>query len=402
MKKLRSIEDLDTVCDSAQHVLTLFSGGLDSTYILELLSKKDVKVTALVVDLGAEIDVSSLGLISKHYDIDLRIVDAKNDLVEGAIVAAIRSQALYLGDYPVSSSLSRPCIVKKAVEVAQELNCDAIIHSANQSQNSLRRLNGAIESSTFDGFYGSPYEYSALTREEKSNAVVASGLVSFKSRNVSGDENLWCREFESGILDDPENFNLPESLFTWSKWDPLQHFDHHQVNIGFFKGYPVTINNHPMDLIQIISTLNSRAGAYEMGRYVGFDHLDNDEKVLEIREAPAATLLMRAYKLLETAILPTDVLRTKSLHNDIWTQEAVEGRWESVLKEASYAFIQHTSTQITGHVTFQLSRGNAIAKRIVGRHAKYLCNRDDWEVQIAQQRSLRSLPRNENKIIETI
>ena len=275
--------------------------------------------------------------------------------------------------------------------MAQKLNCQAIIHTANQSQNSLRRLNGAIEASGYQGYYGSPYEYSALTREEKTAALFHLGLVGFKSRNVSGDANLWCREFESGVLDDPESFTVSESLFSWSKWDPAKQLDNHQVRIGFRKGYPVTINDLPMNLKELIAFINNHVGAYEIGRYVGFDHLDEDEKVLEVREAPAAHILMKAYKLLETATLPTDVLKAKAMHNEMWTQEAVEGRWGSMLQSSSYAFIAHTAEHVSGSVLFSLSRGQVLATGIVADEPKYLRDRDAWEVQTAHKRSLRIL-----------
>ncbi|KJY92020.1 argininosuccinate synthase [Vibrio neptunius] len=391
MKKIRSIGDVKTVAKVANHILTLFSGGLDSSYVLDLLKNCDVKVTAVAVDLGDGIEHSKLKLITDHYGFDLKIIDARQEFVEHSLVSAIQAQAMYLNDYPVSSSLSRPIIVKKAVELADLLNCDAIIHTANQSQNSLRRLNGAIEKSGFGGYYGSPYEYSALSREDKAQALFHSGLVGFKSRNISGDSNLWCREFESGVLDDPESFVVSDSLFTWSKWQPEKQLDNDQIKIGFRKGYPVTLNDKPINLLELIAFINNYVGAYEIGRFVGFDHLDQDEKVLEVREAPAALVLIKAYKLLETATLPTDVLKAKALHNDMWTQEAVEGRWGSLLQCASYAFIAHTAEFVSGSVSFQLSRGHFMPSSIVADEPKYLRNRDEWEIDVARQRAQRAI-----------
>ncbi|MEJ2062693.1 MAG: argininosuccinate synthase [Reinekea sp.] len=190
MKKIRSIDDIYKLSGEVDHILTLFSGGLDSTYLLELLRGSEVKVTALAIDMGDGIDVSLLTRIADHYGVDLIIEDGRQTFIEHSVVSAIQAHAMYLGDYPVSSSLSRPVIVKHAVAAAKRLNCSAIIHTANQSQNSLRRLNGAIERSDFDGFYGSPYEYSAITRDEKISGLSLSGLFEFKHRNVSGDSNL--------------------------------------------------------------------------------------------------------------------------------------------------------------------------------------------------------------------
>ncbi len=391
MKKIRSIEDLQNVASHAKHILTLFSGGLDSSYLFELIKHSRAKVTAVAIDLGDDIDVEKLQLVTDHYGFDLKIVDGKQEFVEHSLFTAIQAQALYLGDYPISASLSRPVIVKKALEIAKTLGCDAIVHTANQSQNSLRRLNGALERSGYQGYYGSPFEYSAISREQKAQTLFSSGLVGFQSRQVSGDANLWCREFESGSLDDPENFTLTDSLFLWSRWQPEHQLDSDSIKIGFKQGYPVSLNDQPITLLELIMFINNHVGAYEIGRYVGFDHLDHDEKVLEVREAPAATLLIKAYKLLETAILPTDVLKAKAWHNDSWTQEAVEGRFGSLLQNASYAFIAHTAEHISGSVLFRLSRGHAIASRIVAENAKYLRDRDHWEINTARTRSLRSV-----------
>nr|WP_237583416.1 argininosuccinate synthase domain-containing protein [Photobacterium halotolerans] len=271
------------------------------------------------------------------------------------------------------------------------MGCDAIVHTANQSQNSLRRLNGAIERSGYTGFYGSPYEYSAITREEKMKVLTQSGLLVFSSRNVSGDSNLWCREFESGVLDNPELFEISESLMQWSTWQEENqlHESQHELKIGFKQGVPVTLNEQEMGLLDMITYLNICVGAYEVGRFVGFDHLEEDEKVLEVREAPAALVLMKAYKHLETAILPTDLLMLKSQHQTVWTMEAVEGRWESMLQQASYALIAYTAKTISGSVTFRLSRGNLLASSIKAEHPRYITDRDNWEINTARKRSLR-------------
>ncbi|CEP34387.1 MULTISPECIES: argininosuccinate synthase-related protein [unclassified Halomonas] len=386
MKKIQSLGDLYEMSNKVQHILTLFSGGLDSTYVLESLKGVSAKVTALVVDVGDTVDEDELYMIARHYDVELKIVDAKKDFAEQSLVRAIQSQAYYFGDYPVSSSLSRPILIQKAVELANELGCDAIIHTANQSQNSLRRLNGALGKSDFKGFYGSPYQFSALSRESKKSALVKSGLKGFESRVASGDSNLWCREFESGVLDDPENFDVPESLFIWSIWNPEFHLLNNEIKVSFENGCPKSINGLPFDIVDMVDFINTHVGSYEIGRYIGFDHLEEDEKVLEVREAPAATILMKAYKLLEISILPTDLLKIKAMHNDLWTQEAVEGRWDSMLQKASYAFISSAAKEITGSVKFKLSRGQALANSIVAENPKYIRDRDGWEIMTTEER----------------
>ncbi|MFV0573961.1 MAG: argininosuccinate synthase-related protein [Vibrio sp.] len=391
MNKVRSLDDLEIVSNTVDHILTLFSGGLDSTYVLDALSHWNVKVTALAVDLGEDVEIEQLELITKHYGYDLIVIDAKNEFAELYISKAVKSQAMYLRDYPVSSSLSRPLIARKAVEIANELNCGAIIHTANQSQNSLRRLNGAINHLGFKGFYGSPYEFSAISRDEKILKLFHSGLVNFKSRTVSGDANLWCREFESGTLEDPENLKISNSIFTWSQFEPSNHFENDTISVEFEKGKPVKVNGQDMNLVEIIKHINIKVGSYEIGRYIGFDHLDDDEKVIEIREAPAAYILFQSYKLLATASLSTKVLKMKANLDETWTQEAVEGRWDSELQQACFQFISHVSQKITGVVSFKLSKGYALATSIIAKNPKYLKNKDLWEIDIANKRSCNSL-----------
>ncbi len=394
MKRIRSIDDLKTVASTTNHILTLFSGGLDSTYLLEILSKYPVKITALAVDMGDGIEKEQLETITSHYGVDLIIVDAQQRFVDTAIIPAIQAQAKYLNMYPVSSSLSRPVIASYALEYAEKLNCGAIVHTANQSQNSLRRLNGSIKSSGFNGYYGTPYEYSAITREQKTKVLALSGLSEFKERNISGDSNLWCRKYESGVLDNPENFTVPEDLFQWFAYNKSKQVEHlnDQISISFKAGVPTAINYIPMTLIELISHLNIVIGAYQVGRYVGLEHLDEGEKVLEVREAPAATALMDTYKYLETAVHDAELMREKNILEQIWTREAVEGKWGSPLHGAARQFIRSTTEKVTGTVTFYLRQGEMFPKSIMATDSLYLTDRDAWEVDVAKSRGMRELP----------
>ena len=148
-------------------------------------------------------------MIASHFGARSLVIDGRQLFARDAL-PALRCNAQYMAMYPISSSLSRPIICRIAVDQAALLGCDAIVHTANQSQNSLRRLNGALHQLGFGGFHGSPYEYSALTRQEKIAELRRAGLTAFQARGTSGDANLWCREFESGTLDNPEAFHVPE------------------------------------------------------------------------------------------------------------------------------------------------------------------------------------------------
>lgn len=393
MKKIRSVKDVDFVCGEVDHVLTLFSGGLDSTYLLNILREQGVKVTALAIDLGDDLDTAELEATTKMLGASLRVIDAKGVFALEAVLPAIRAHARYLNNYPISSSLSRPLIARIAVEIANSNGCGAIFHTATQSQNSLRRLNGAIAQLGYCGFYGSPYEYTAITREEKAIALKEAGLHSFQQGAVSGDSNLWCREFESGVLDNPEYFTAPETLFKWTQFRKSNQLaeTQHKLSITFLKGVPTAVNTVPMSPVELLAYLNSVVGAYGIGRFTGLEHLLDGEKVLEVREAPAAQILMDSFKHLETATHPYDLLREKMALEQRWVQEAVEGRWFCKLREAIDQFLAYTAKEVSGVVTYNLSRGTLDVESIVAQDPLYLRDRDAWEVSTAKKCSSRSL-----------
>ncbi len=377
-RRIRSFEDLDAMQGQVDHVLTLFSGGLDSSYVLKELSQRKLRITALSVDVGEGCRVQDLQEIADFFGAELTIVDAREMFAREAVAPAIRAQAKYLGMYPVSSSLSRPILAKVAVRVARELGCDAIVHTANQSQNSLRRLNGAIAQLGYSGCYGTPYERSILTRDEKIEVLKQLGLARFQARGISGDANLWCREFESGSIDNPEGFWVPPSLFEWTR-SPASPLKAREIQIDFHAGIPVAIDQQPMDLVPLIAHLNSTVGAYSIGRYSGLEHLEGGEKVLEVREAPAATILMDAYRHIETAVLDAELLREKVALELLWTREAVEGRWFAPLRQCADAFICHASEKVTGSIRYGLRQGGMDVCSIKAHQPLYLTDRDAWE-----------------------
>lgn len=382
-RRIRSFADLDAMKGQVDHVLTLFSGGLDSSYVLKELSQRNLRVTALSVDLGEGCRTQDLHEIADFFGAHLTIVDAREMFAREAVAPAICAQARYLGMYPVSSSLSRPILAQVAVRVARELGCDAIVHTANQSQNSLRRLNGAIGQLGYSGCYGTPYERSVLTRDEKIEVLRQLGLSRFQARGISGDANLWCREFESGSIDNPEGFWVPPSLFEWTR-APEAPLETREIQIDFRAGIPVAIDQQAMDLVPMIAHLNNTVGAYAIGRYSGLEHLEGGEKVLEVREAPAATILMDAYRQIETAVLDAELLREKVALELLWTREAVEGRWFGRLRECADAFIRMSSEKVTGTIRYSLRQGAMDICSIKAHQPLYLTDRDAWEKALVQ------------------
>src|SRR5690606_4338863 len=119
----------------------------------------------------------------------------------------------YLGTYPISASLSRPFLAKTALDYANETGFSALLHTATSYQNSLRRFNGALRHLGTALNYGSPYELSTIPRSQKIQELASLSFNVFDNREISCDSNIWCTEYESGLLNNPETLRLEDIPF---------------------------------------------------------------------------------------------------------------------------------------------------------------------------------------------
>ncbi|WP_241002939.1 argininosuccinate synthase-related protein [Streptomyces sp. CB01881] len=377
VRSFRDITGGDT--DLRRPVVTLFSGGLDSTYLLYRLARAGATdVRAISVGLGGDEQAAQLQRIADKLGVQVQVTDAREEFVDEFVRPAIAAHAVYLDTHPISSSLSRPLIARVAVGAAREHDAQMILHTANRSQNTLRRLNGALELLGFQGRFGSPYDLNPVDREVKIKELQSVGLDEMAERSASGDSNLWCREFESGILDDPEDHVVPESYYRWSARRGVAPAPEH-LEIGFRQGIPVAVNGEELPLAEIIERLNWTVGAHGIGRYTGLEHLPGGVKVLEVREMPAARLLMASRRHLETAVLEAESLREKMHVEQVWVREALEGRWFGELRRACDSFIAELVASVTGTVRWRLSARGASTTSIVAASPRYVRNREDWE-----------------------
>jgi argininosuccinate synthase len=312
------------------------------------------------------------------FGAELRVVDCRDEFAEEFVLPAIRAHAVYLDVHPISASLSRPLMARRAMREAAGLGAGVVLHTANRSQNSLRRLNGALAQLGFDGAYGSPYEHSIIAREDKLAQLVPFGIdPQLARRSHSGDSNLWCREFESGTLDDPEEFFVPEALYRWTLADAAA--QPRRLEIRFEAGVPVAADGETMPLAALIRALNGTVGRFGLGRYTGLEHLDDGEKVLETREMPAAFALLYAYRQLETACVAAETIRAKMAMEQIWVREAVEGRWFAELRAAAQSFIAEIASCVTGTVTFVVTPHGLDVVSVRAARPRYIRDRDAWE-----------------------
>ncbi|EXA31551.1 hypothetical protein BFJ63_vAg16632 [Fusarium oxysporum f. sp. narcissi] len=361
-------------------VVTMFSGGLDSTYLLFRLQDLGfTNIHAVSVDVGESIDEDELTKYAAHFGATFKCLDGREMLIKEGVMPAIHAHAMYMGMYPVSSSLSRPVIARLVTDYAKSLNAGLLLHTANLSQNSLPRLNNSIRRYGFPGDFGSPYVSSVVSRKKKAEELAAVGLTFLSDRKLSGDENLWCREFESGPLDDPESFSIPEAAYQWTRRNrdcPAQ-----KLTLCFEEGNLVSVNGNKLPLIEAIALLNMEVGKFGHGRFVGLEPIRTDAKVLEVREAPAAAIIMDALRHLEVATLESKALHLKLELEQKWVREAIAGRWGSKCHTMCDAALASALIGVSGSVTYDINHTHYLPCSIVAQNPRYIRDRDHWELK---------------------
>ncbi|KUI47000.1 hypothetical protein AU198_03805 [Mycobacterium sp. GA-1199] len=381
-RKIRSFSDIEQLCHRDDTIVTLCGGGLDSAYLLAQLSRLDVHVIALSVDLGDDFEIEQFSSVADRFGVGITRVDYRKEFVEEFVFPAILAGGRYLGQHPISASLSRPLIARVGVDFARSVGAKCLLHTANQSQNSLRRLNGSISDLGFEGYFGSPYEFDALSRDFKRLELQESfGIGGFENRFMSTDTNLWCREFESGSLDDPENFDLDLGLYQWSVASECKSS---VIQLGFDSGQLVSVDSQLVaDTVESISDLNRKVGRYGIGRFCSLEHLESGEKVLEVREAPAAALILEGFAQLASATVEAETLRWMRTLGEALIMEAVEGRWFRGLRKALQSFLEVSAHPVGGEVRFTLRDGGFELEGFKAESPLYIRDREQWEYRKA-------------------
>ncbi|MFQ6137308.1 MAG: argininosuccinate synthase, partial [Candidatus Hydrothermarchaeales archaeon] len=342
--------------------------GLDTSICVKLLQERyNYDVVTVSVDVGlskedlkeAEKKAGKLDVL-KHYTID-----AKDEFAEDYIFKAIKANALYEG-YPLSTSLARPLIALKVVEIAKKEKAHALAHGATGKGNDQFRFETVFRSKAPEMKLIAPIRELNMTRKE--------GIAYAKDRGIpipvdikkpySIDENLWGRSIEGGILEDP-NTTPPEDIFEWTK---IEADGPEIIEIEFEDGVPMALNRGRMNPVDLISKMNQVVGRHGIGRIDMMEDRILGIKVRENYECPAAVALLAAHKELEQLVLSRNELRFKGLVDSTWAEIIYQGLWTDPLKTALDAFIDKTQERVTGSVKVRLDRGSC---QVVARYSKY-------------------------------
>ncbi|MBA7535329.1 Argininosuccinate synthase [subsurface metagenome] len=355
----------------SDEVVLAYSGGLDTSVAIKWLKEKyNLDVIALTIDVGNERDFSAIQQKAlKVGAVKALVIDAKELFVKYFVFPALQANALYEGQYPLATALSRPLMAKLLVDTALEEGASAVAHGCTGKGNDQVRFDVSVNALAPDLKIIAPAREWGMTREETINYAQRYGIsVPITAASpYSIDENLWGKSIECGVLEDPWA-EPPDDVFTWTK-SPDQAPDKPQyVEIGFEKGIPVTIDGQELDGVTLIQHLNELAGKRGIGR---IDHVEDrlvGIKSREIYEAPAATVLLQAHQALEAMTLSKDQLRLKQKVAMEYADLIYNGLWFSQLNRDLSAYILSSQRYVTGAVRLKLFKGNST---IVGRKSPH-------------------------------
>jgi len=348
-------------------VVLAYSGGLDTSVAIRWLKEKyNLGVITLTVDVGNERDFSAVQQKAlKSGAVQALVRDAKELFVDYFIFPALQADAIYEGQYPLATALSRPLMAKLLVDVALEEEASVVAHGCTGKGNDQVRFEVGVNALAPGLKIIAPAREWGMTREETiSYAERYSIPVPITAASpYSIDENLWGRSIECGVLEDPWA-EPPEDVFTWTKPPDKAPDKPSYVEIGFDQGIPVTIDGQQMDGVSLIRRLNELAGEHGVGR---IDHIENrlvGIKSREIYEAPAAVVLLQAHLALEAMTLAKDQLRFKQKVAQEYADLIYNGLWFTSLHQDLATYVRSSQRFVTGTVRVKLLKGSC---RVVGR-----------------------------------
>jgi argininosuccinate synthase len=352
-----------------------YSGGLDTSVAIPWLAEKyRAEIITVTMDLGQgkELDDAreralALGAVRAH------VLDLRGEFARDFVLPALQAGAVYEERYPLATALGRPLISKHLVDIARLEGATAVAHGCGTEKgNDAVRIELAVRTLNPDLEVLAPLALWDVTKQEKVAFAKKRGIpvpVGADSP-YSTDVNLWGRSIEYGVLDDPW-LEPPDDVYLLTR-SPAEAPDiPAYVEVEFERGVPVAINGVTLSLVELISSLETIAGAHGVGRIDLLENRLGGTKSREIYEAPAGVLLHAAHNELQKYVTPRDLARLASDVSVRYADLVYNGLWYSPTREAIDALVAKVQERVTGAIRLKLFKGD---HRVVGRkspHALY-------------------------------
>ena len=362
-----------------EKVVLAYSGGLDTTAVIPWLKETfDYEVICCCVDCGQGNELDGLDERAKLSGASkLYIENIIDDFSENFIMPCVQAGAVYEHSYLLGTSMARPAIVKKLVEIARKEGASAICHGATGKGNDQIRFELGIKALAPDLKIIAPWRMTELwkmdSREAEMAYCEAHGIhLPFKAdSSYSRDRNLWHISHEGLELEDPSNAPNYDHMLVLSVTPQNAPDKEEELSIVFEKGVPVKLNGKAMKVSEIIAELNTIGGRNGIGIVDIVENRVVGMKSRGVYETPGGTILMAAHDQLEELTLDRDTMEAKKKLGSQFAQVVYEGKWFTPLREAIQAFVTSTQEYVSGEVKLKLYKGNIIKNGTTSPYSLY-------------------------------
>lgn len=361
-----------------EKVILAYSGGLDTTAIIPWLKENyDYDVVCCCVDCGQGNELDGLEERAKYSGAaKLYIEDITDEFCDDYIIPCVQAGAVYENKYLLGTSMARPGIAKKLVEIARKEGAVAICHGATGKGNDQIRFELSIKALAPDIKIIAPWrdsKWKLQSREDEIEYCKQHGIdLPFGTdQSYSRDRNLWHISHEGLELEDPANEPNYDHLLVLGVSPEKAPDEPEYVTMTFENGVPTSVNGKKMKVSDIIRELNRLGGKHGIGIIDIVENRVVGMKSRGVYETPGGTILMEAHKQLEELVLDRATMETKKDMGNKLSQIVYEGKWFTPLCEAVCAFVKSTQEYVTGEVKFKLYKGNIIKAGTTSPYSLY-------------------------------
>ena len=356
-----------------------YSGGLDTSVIVPWLRNNyHCEVICFCANLGQADELEGLEAkalasgASKCYVEDLR-----EEFLRDFAFPTMQAGAVYERDYLLGTSMARPLIAKKLVEIAAKEGADAVAHGATGKGNDQVRFELTVMALNPTLHIIAPWREWTIRGRTDALEYAAEYNIPVKAsaaRIYSQDRNLWHLSNEGGPLEDPWN-EPPTDMFEWTASPENAPDTPETITLDFVKGLPVSLNGTAMGPVALLEKLNAIGVRHGVGRVDLVENRLVGMKSRGVYETPGGTLLYKGHAALEQLCLDRETLHFKQQVGLRYADLVYNGQWYTPLREALDAFVQTTEQTLTGTVRLKLYKGNII---LAGRKSPYSLYREDY------------------------
>ena len=355
-------------------VVLAYSGGLDTSIIAKWLSETyNCEVVTFTADIGQGEEVEPARAKAQAMGIkEIYIEDLREEFAKNYVFPMFRANAIYEGEYLLGTSIARPLISKRLVEIAKEVGADAISHGATGKGNDQVRFELNAYALNSDIKVIAPWrEWNLSSRESLMNYAEEHGIeIDYKKQSkkspYSMDANLLHISYEGDLLEDPWS-EPEEDMWRWTVSPENAPDKAEYIELSYQNGDIVAVNGEKLSPASVMETLNKIAGRHGIGRD---DIVENRFVGMKSRgcyETPAGTVMLKAHRAIESITLDRETAHLKDELMPKYAKMIYNGFWFAPEREMLQAAIDQTQSVVNGEVRLKLYKGNVI---VVGRKSE--------------------------------